>query len=260
MKYYIIPSFKCNLSCKHCYVYTRQDNFNQQKFFSQLQNLDGELILFGGQPLLNFDLFKKCLNTNKFSSISTNLLLLNNQNLQLIKQYNLQLSTSWNPFRFSKQQFQLWKNNLNILNQNNIFYSILITLTKELLDISPEKFLNFLKSLSCYSIQFQPLIGMSQGIRNKIDNWLCQLQSEWPPGVTNVLKQNYLNKHILHCQNIWTLYPNGELLNKCPLEVNRYYILKNCLICKYSKVCKPCRIQKSCSFFYKYYEKIQKEI
>lgn len=256
MKYYIIPSYKCNLQCQHCFIRFNQDKFQKKLFFSQLKLLNGQLILFGGQPLLNYDIFKRCLQTNSFSSISTNLLLLNQKNLQDIIQNNLYVATSWNKFRFTKQQFQIWNSNLLILQKNNIQTCILITLTNDLLKYTQYQLIKIIESFNCKEILFQPVLNISKQQVQQFDNLLCKLEKIWPSNIKNRLKQHYLNKYINNCKDVYTLLPNGKLVNNCPMQINKFYILNQCLSCKYNKICRPCILQKNCSFFKKYYNLI----
>jgi len=44
---YAIPTMKCNLNCDHCFIVDTPEEFNRDKFISQLNNFNGEIILFG---------------------------------------------------------------------------------------------------------------------------------------------------------------------------------------------------------------------
>ena len=74
-KLYVIPTYKCNLSCSHCDLHKRDIAFKAKSFLKQLNNIEAkEVILFGGEPSFYQDRLAKCLKTNKITSISTNLL------------------------------------------------------------------------------------------------------------------------------------------------------------------------------------------
>ena len=72
---YVIPNYQCNLACPHCTLHNYNIKYNEETFIETLVKTNAnKCILFGGEPLLYFERFKRILETKKIHSISTNLL------------------------------------------------------------------------------------------------------------------------------------------------------------------------------------------
>lgn len=261
---YVIPSFKCNLNCPHCEIHKKQDDFNEELFFNKLEQTDCEqVILFGGEPLFNKNRFKKCLETNKFTSISSNLLLMNDENLNLIKKYNLSIATSWNPQRFNDLEFSIWQGQLKALAKNDMHCIILITLTEDLLSYDMDKLLQMfeywdnIKSVD--GILFEHLVdyNMKKDLHQRADEWLCKLYDKWTFKFENIIV-NRLNNWNCDCHNVYTLFPNGKLLNICP-QYEMTHIVNDCYTCSLVNKCRPCKLQHLCSFPKQLYKKVNNE-
>lgn len=260
-KVYIIPTYHCNLNCSHCDLHLKKDNFNES-FYDILKNIDVDFgILFGGEPTLYKDRLIKCLETNKINSISTNLLILDNELISLYKQYNIDIATSWNPLRFNDKQYQLWLKNLKLLELNNLSCIIMITLTEDLL-LYPffENKLrewNLIKSIK--GILFEPLLdyNMKENLHQRADEWLCKLYDNWNYSFENMIINKVKNWNC-DCSDIKTLNPNGQLMRGCP-QREKEFVLNSCLKCQFASVCKPCNLQHLCSFPKKLYEKVIKK-
>lgn len=260
-KVYVIPTYNCNLNCPHCDLHLKKDNFNNL-FYETLNNTNIEQgILFGGEPTLYRDRLIKCLETKKIQSISTNLLILDNELISLYKKYNLSISTSWNPTRFTKHQYKLWYNNLKLLEINNLSCIIMITLTENLLTYpffeNKLKEWNLLKSVK--GILFEPLLdyNMKIDLHQRTDDWLCQLYNNWYYSFENIII-NKVKNWKYDCSDVYTLNPSGILNKGCP-QAEKFFILNDCLNCKLAGICKPCSLQHICSFPKKLYEKVKNE-
>ena len=257
-KLYIIPTYHCNLCCPHCDLHLKNDNFSS-KFYSVLKNTNIDSgILFGGEPTLYKERFIKCLETNKVNSITTNLLNLDKDILNLYKKYNLSIATSWNPCRFNDKQYDIWINNLKLLQKNNLSCIILITLTEDLLTFNSfEKYLKDWDNIkSIDGILFEHLIdyNMKPDLHERADDWLCTITDKWCYSYKNLILDKIKNWNC-DCSDVWTLNPNGELKKGCPqFEKNNF--LYNCLQCKMANICQPCRLQHLCSFPKKLYKKV----
>ena len=92
--------------------------------------------------------------------LSTNLLSkLTPYKIKLMKKVE-DVNTSWNPKRFTSEQYQYWLKQLKILNDNNISYSVMITLTKDLIQMNPLDFYNLVCSWEkCRNIDLKQMIG-----------------------------------------------------------------------------------------------------
>ena len=252
-KVYLIPSYKCNLNCPHCDIHKIKESFNEDNFFHILNQIESkEMILFGGEPLLNKDVFKKCLQTNKITSVSSNLLLLDDEYISLIKDYNLALATSWNPHRFNDEQYQLWLNNLKILSKNNLSCIVLITLTQDLFDYDVKKLTAIFQEIDNTSavdgIQFEHLVDetLPSEFHTKADKWLCEWYNRWNFKIKNITFEQ-VNNWCFNCSNVYTLKPTGVLAKGCPQFTKATYC-HECLNCQLSKICRPCSLQHICSF------------
>ena len=144
-KLYIIPNFACNLSCPHCELHLRKDDFNENSFYKVFSETNfSENVLFGGEPLLHKDRYLKLIDSNKITSISTNLLLLDENIIKILKQKEISIATSWNLQRFTDKQYTLWLNNLKLLEKYDMKCIVLITMTKDLIDLEISSFLKYL--------------------------------------------------------------------------------------------------------------------
>lgn len=204
MKIYIKTTESCNLRCKHCYIGNNRnkcDCFNEDKTIKYLENYikcfnmkkDSLQISFhGGEPFLcDLDKMQKVCDAfpeAEFDATS-NLLLLNNNIIDFIKKnfkFNNKpfIKTSWDyDIRFrSKDEEELWENNVLTLIQNGISVKINICLTKQLINkISPQQLVDYLSKLKPHSIHFERLTSNTTEDKSlipsyeDIDNWLCNL-------------------------------------------------------------------------------------
>lgn len=263
-KLYIIPNFTCNLNCPHCELHLRKDDFNENSFYKAFSETNfSENVLFGGEPLLYEDRYLKLINSNKITSISTNLLLLDENIIKILKQKEISIATSWNLQRFTDKQYTLWLNNLKLLEKYDMKCIVLITMTKDLIDLEISSFLKYLYEWNNYNaiegILFEHLIdyNIKNDLHIQADEWLCKIDKEWKFKFKNIIKDRVLNWNC-DCDNIFTLYPNGELKRGCP-QNEKEFVLKECLTCKLAGKCKPCKLQHVCSFPKKLYERVINE-
>ena len=258
---YAIPTYNCNLNCQHCDLHLKKDEYNEEKFIKALNDIEeSEITLFGGEPLLYKDRFKKCVETNKITSVSTNLLLLDREYIELFKKYNLNIATSWNLFRFNEKQYKQWLEKLELLEKYDLKCIILITLTDDLLSYNIEKFLqmldewNLIKSID--GILFEHLIddNATQELHIRADEWLCRLHNYWEYDFENLIEKRIKNWDC-DCSKIKTLMPNGEIKNGCP-QYEKSFVIDKCFNCDLVNICRPCRLQNKCSFPQKLYRKV----
>lgn len=261
---YAIPTYNCNLNCPHCDIHKRKIQFDEEKFMEALSSIEsGIVVLFGGEPFLNKDVLKKCLQTNKINSISTNLLLLDDDIFNLIQEYDISLATSWNPKRFTNDQYKLWLNNLSKFKNTNTPIDVLITMTKDLIEMDEFQLMNIITDIddtnSVDGIVFEHLLddNLSDTFHQQCDDWLCKIHNIWKFKVKNVIEERIFNWNN-DCSNTWTLEPTGELRFGCPQYMGRD-ILDKCLTCELVSKCRPCMLQKSCSFPKKLYEVLNEE-
>ena len=253
---YVIPTMHCNLDCSHCFIKNSPEVYNREKFIYKLNNFDGDLILFGGEVTTHLDRMFDIIESNKnegiskISNISTNLIILNNDLLDFYKTLR-GVSTSWNPDRFNDNQYNIWKNNCKILSNNNIDYRIMITLTDDLFKIESKEFLNIAKEWvtpNLKEIKFEYYVGkeVTPEYFDRADKWLCDVYKDWDlPVDLEILKR--INCWNYNCNEIYTLYPDGNIINACPHGKTKV-ISYNCYSCDKVSKCRPCRLQPYCSY------------
>lgn len=257
---YAIPSFSCNLSCSHCNLRTVEIPLTDG-FFAELESIkDSNIIYFGGEPLLNKELFVKCIGLNDISSVSTNLLLLDDEYSEIIKGHDIGVSTSWNPSRFTDGQYSKWVANLKMLERHGISCCILITLTEDLISGDLNSLLERIGEwdrIGCVeSILFEHLVDydMSKTLHQRCDDWLCRVHDNWRFNARNAIEDKVGNWNC-DCTKTFTLLPNGVMRQGCP-QYTKTHVLDECLTCKYSDKCKPCVLQHICSFPKKLHERV----
>lgn len=253
---YAIPHYNCNLACPHCDLFKKQTNYDEEHFMYSLNNVNAEeIVLFGGEPLLYKDKLLKILQTNKISSISTNLLNIDLDILNNLKKYNIHIATSWNNIRLNKQQYMTWINNIHKINTYNIDCIVLITLTDDLIH-NVEKLTDTLTDLDKTKIRgvlFEQLLDYSkdQNFYEKVDTFLCKISENWQYSFKNLIIDK-LNTWNCDCKKTYTLEPTGIIRKGCPQYIQPQ-IVNECLSCSLANICKPCPLQKHCSFPKKLY-------
>ena len=261
---YIVPSWHCNLNCSHCFVHLKKDEYNKDVFISKLNELktnysEACFILHGGEPTLYQDRYFDILNTNSIDSICTNLIV-NDTIIDDLNKRNIAIATSWNPYRFNKDTYNIWINNIKKLESKP---RILITLDKDLIGYDINLFMQFLKELENLKIKeilFEVLVNNSldDTFQNEVDEWLCNLHQLWKDynlGLNNIIEQQILHWDF-RCDSL-TLYPDGQVKRGCILGDECHRVLDKCLHCNLAKVCKPCVLHSRCSFFPKLYNLIK---
>ena len=266
---YCLLTKRCNLSCKHCDVYKYEDNWNQKKFVDTLRNIDGKFILFGGECSLYPERIKLLLEDdiikNRIKSVSTNLLILNDEILTFWRTIG-NIGTSWNPNRFNDIQYQLWLNNLKVLSKysNDINITLLIVLEDSLFTYDFDKFINMLKELDNMnifkSVKFEPYVG-STSDRNyfiRSDNFLSKLYDHWN---FNMILDNIERAQInfFNCSKTYHVDPDGTLHIGCAHEETITYS-NDCLTCENNSICRPCQLQKFCTVPYNFTKKVYNDI
>jgi len=271
---YICFDFTCNLHCPHCSLQNiriKKDLTKIRKTIDFLIQKNPEITFnfFGGEPLLLQDkdlyIFKDLFN-RKGTVVSTNLLRLTDYQINLFDGVE-DINTSWNPKRFSDNEFHTWLMNIEKLKENLIPYSIMITLTQDLLELDQKDFLDMVEQWTPRNLDLKFMVGDYTMDFDKVDNWLVNLYKIYQNNyysfrcllfkeLEDVVKGNKIWKQ--YCPTIATIYPNGNLKLGCP-----YYEYKvdrsNCIFCEYYPVCKGgCDIQEKCSFPKKLYEEIKR--
>lgn len=251
---YALITTNCNLSCPHCDIKNNLDGYNEELFINTLDSLDCEIILFGGEITVHqdrlFDIVNRDNIFNKVTSATTNLIILNDELLSLYKKIG-RIATSWNPNRFNENEYNIWKHNLDILEDQDINISILITLTYDLFDIPIDTFLDIVKEWnenSIHGIKFEYLVDedLTSEYYDIADEWLCKIYEKWDFKFP-MINANQINNYYYDCSNKYTLWPNGNLEHGCPHHL-KPTIPDECYSCDRAHICKPCQLQHHCSY------------
>ncbi len=265
---YALVTTMCNLSCPYCDVRDKSDNYDRDKFISQLDQFDGQIILFGGEPTLFpdrlIDIYLSNPNINKkISSISTNLIKIDSKILTLFRLIG-SVSTSWNPERFSLPEYHNWLTNMGILNKAlpDMKIGILVTMTDKLLNMSTEEFNLFISDWNpagVKHIRFEHYIGedTTEDYFHRCDEWLCNIYKSWnsPIPMFNV---GQVDNWYFDCSDTWTLKPDGTLNRGCP-HTSSIHVPDKCYTCeRWHLDCRPCRLQKYCSYPEKFIELVKR--
>jgi sulfatase maturation enzyme AslB (radical SAM superfamily) len=262
---YAVITNHCNLSCPHCYGRSLQslpETFNRDRFHKVVNEFEGIINLFGGEPTLYqerlFDLIEsnRTHGKSQICAISTNLIILNDPLLKFyrekIGENNLGISTSWNLKRFSEAQYAVWLEHCKVLSENAIPYAILITLTEDLIAFDmdalidliskwPHKTLEWIRFELCISADTTPAYF------KQADQWLCRLYEEWKlPIKVDTFRQ--VKNWQFDCREKKSVFPDGTLINSCIHGLGlKKKVPPECLNCAKADTCIPCCFQEHCS-------------
>jgi len=248
---YAILTTHCNLSCSHCDIRNPNESYNEDKFLEQIRNFDGTIILFGGEPTIYMDRFTKVLDTGKINSITTNLLIMDDYILSRYKHYS-SIGTSWNASRFTSEQYQLWLENIKILELNNIKCTVIITLTEDLMTGNVTEFLNMVRLWgseykAIHAILLEHVVADNPPEYYAMaDEWLCNVYKYWDIPISNRIIGK-LGNWLHACDEIMTLDPDGNIRQGCP-HPYRCYVPSECSTCDITHKCRPCQLQEYCTY------------
>lgn len=259
---YVCPSFKCNLCCPHCTLKNlpiKTDLCKVINTINQVNSRAGDRIfydLFGGEPLLfanqDFQLLIESFQDKKFT-ISTNLLPLQDSHIQYLAKA-VWINTSWNPDRFTNDQYDLWIKNLRKLQQNSIKINLMVTLTKSLIEnYSPKQFLQLLRFWDCYSIDLDYVIGLNYPDPQVLDDWMFNLYINWNVktkfNIVQSIKDSLISgRKFKDCSNAYAILPTGNIKHGCAYcEVCCTKFA--CQLCEFFDFCNGgCSLTEQCSF------------
>ena len=254
---YALITEQCNLSCYHCDVkkaahYSTHEKFNEQLFIQRIKQFNGDIILFGGEPTLYLTRMEAAIATGKVTAISTNLLILNEELLGLYK--DLRIATSWDVERFRyPKQLSTWQNNLQLLANYGLTCSVIVTLTRPLLQRHVPTIAGFIKRLeqckAVTNVQFEYLLdaNLPHGYYTNVEEWLVEMHEAWQEKDIQIENTIVRKPWYYDCDAVFTLYPNGQSKKGCPHQQQQYYAPDECYVCDKVTVCKPCQFHQVCS-------------
>lgn len=251
---YALPTTHCNLSCPHCDIKNTPEGYDRDLFVDALTNFDGRVILFGGEPTLYEDRLFDIIDAdskkfNRIRSISTNLIKLSDRLIQFYKKLG-GVSTSWNPSRFTESEYATWISNCEVLNKEKIKANIMITLTDDLFAMPIDQVLDMINTWNpnlITDINFEHYVGDNgKEYYTRADDWLCEIYTKWNSPIKNKTIVR-IQDWYYDCSGIYTLTPNGIINDGCPHH-SEPTVLEECFSCEKASVCRPCRLQKQCSY------------
>lgn len=255
---YVKTTGTCNLNCSHCFTNGKSGDKTQfcpdtvgdwvTDFMSQYpKDTHYHMELHGGEPFMvpvsklkQFaDRFHKhenvsiCANSNLTFKIT-------DEHIQFIKTYfDSYIGTSWDHWiRWSNQkQFDLWRSNLTLLRSHDIGISLKVSVSRPLLEMSPDWFIDQIESFDVQEVSLERLTMDGSASENldifpdneKQDNWYLALYLRYKERNPKVriktldiietkLKHNMVkvDTNCRNCeQNLVTINSNGTL-SGCP--------------------------------------------
>lgn len=251
---YALPTTHCNLSCQHCEIKNREENYNRDKFIEQLTNFNDRIILFGGEPTIYrdrlFDIIEQDRAAHRnVGSISTNLMILSDELIRLYRELG-HISTSWNPSRFRPSEYETWLSNCQWLYEEGLSVTIMITLTNDLIDMDPDGFLEIVRSWNkrvIRRIKLEYYVGdTAPEYYRRVDKWLCRLYTLWKESDPICTIFDSVKDWYFDCSGIYTLTPDGILHRGCPHLMEPTTPIE-CYSCDNCANCKPCQLHNYCS-------------
>jgi len=219
----------------------------------QLRDFDGEIVLFGGEPTLYPDrlntIYMDPVIRKKIRSITTNLVDMNPLTMSILKDIKY-VGTSWNPHRFTEEEYISWQHNLSWLAESGMNVLVLITLTGDLFEMDKEEFLDMTatwdpKEIAAIRFEYLVADGLTQEYYDAADEWQAYIYSHWKSKVPMDVEN--IRHWYFDCSEVYTLHPNGVLEKGCPNH-KRIEVPIECYSCDRADVCRPCILHNYCSF------------
>lgn len=252
---YAVPWYTCNNKCPHCELAETEMVSDSQfeRWLRALRRVEDmyPIILFGGEPTMNSERFRRILETENINSVSSNLMYTSPKDLKLMAEYGCDVATSWNPQRFNNVTRAKWHANLCYASEYGLDVTVLITLTKDLFEMDMKEVLAELAGMEgcgCDKFLFEHYIG-EEDLNKEADEWLVKFHDAFEHSnihMANLIEEKLKNWNC-NCTKTMTLEPTGVLRKGCP-QMNRPIIPMECLTCEISHKCQPCVLQKSCSY------------
>lgn len=255
---YLKTTGACNLDCKHCFTGGKtgdKTQFDPEKTLGWIKeyvsrhdwDTSYHVEFHGGEPFLvpiekleaiaselkKINRLSMCGNSNLTFKIT-------DEHISFIKSYFSSLiGTSWDHWiRWSNQkQFNLWKSNLELLKKHDIEINLKVSVSKDLVNMSPDWFLDQLDTFAVDTVSLERLTVDGNASSNpdifpdneKQDNWYLDLYLRYKTRspkynittldiIENKLKTNTVkvDTNCRNCeQNMVTINSNGTL-GGCP--------------------------------------------
>lgn len=250
---YAIPWYDCNLNCNHCEIHLRKEEYQPLEFKEELLSFCdepnvGTVVLFGGEPLLHKKEMWEILKLGVVNCISTNLLLMEDGLAKILADADISIATSWNPTRFTKEQYDLWAKNLYETIEAGVDVKVLITLTPDLFEMDMKEVISVMNRIEGVGVKkflFEPFVGDKE-YHKKADSWLCKFHNAYKGSMINEVEER-LTDWNCNCNETYTITPSGKVHRGCPM-FKAPRVPKECVRCDKASFCRPCPLLKTCSY------------
>lgn len=258
---YALLTENCNLGCRYCNLSDRygEEEWREDSFFSSLESFKNDkVILMGGEPTLYKSRLFKALDMCKNASIASNLIFCDREVLDRI--YDRNIITTFRLLE--KPLMTKWIDNIKYLTSKDSNIEIEVVLDWFMLGylsgtVDFEKVIDSFIIENKISLIFVPIVGIDadESYFKIYDNTLYKLLKNHVEEPERYLNIQELKDFKKDCSNMHTLYPNGKLVNGCPYKVSTTSC-DDCLRCNRKENCKPCKLQRYCSFPKNTYNKL----
>ncbi len=132
-KTWLFVGTRCNMRCRYCFIKKTNEIIPFEKAKQAVRNLilspgkEKQLLLYGGEPLLYFDLLKKIIifaqslvrqkNKQLAVSVATNGTLIRKEHLKFFQKYNVKLAVSIDGKKETHDRFRVFKNGRSSFSQ-----------------------------------------------------------------------------------------------------------------------------------------------
>lgn len=240
--YLVLNSF-CNLNCNYCFVKKNFNNTSLTKsqiekalllFKNQKSPLKKRIILYGGEPLLNFTLLeftlrriKDIFNEDAKITLITNGINLNNSNFSLLKEYNVSVGLSLDGFgeKYNKNRVDLnnkcayiqIKKTYDFLISKKYPFGISCTISEDnVADIKKfVKKLNPRVSSFSYNLLLRSKLKYPENFVNNLFD------------VLDILSKNKITEDRIYSRRVLSLVKNNYYIKDCAGLGNQIVVAKN---------------------------------
>ena len=246
MVLYLKMTDECNLDCTHCYNETKCKPVPLYDMISFIDrwNLvykDTFFVFHGGEPFMRniSDIITLSKHMKTFRVTSNMTIPLSDEHIEFLKTCKVRTTSFDIGIRFgSMTNLNRWIHNMKKLYEMDIPLQMTICLTKHILNVSPEKFVRFMKWLPVATVNFEYITYTGRGINIKdivpkhveVDHWLLSLYQYMEKHHITREQFNVLNFYQLAsayyrnfsetrciecCKRMFTVNPDG-IISGCP--------------------------------------------
>lgn len=251
----LVVTNSCNMDCPFCYQEHTDDRMTSETAIASVKKYHDRihrLIFFGGEPLLNSKVILDVMNEfpDLEYAIMTNMTVpLDVERREVLKRCNY-ITTSYSVDRFSNNHlFKRYLEQLAWLRSIKKDYELLLTITKDQLEIPPEELAILISIIGPSNVIFDRLfdykgisITKDQQYYNDVDAYIGKLTKYMPLRINEFYKkakETQTEHHAVYCGSCLKhliILPDGNTGNLCERQkfATRF---KKCLTCDITEYC-----------------------